>query len=88
MSRSFTTTKEENQKVEIETIIKNDKKFLDRKINSLKEELEDAEEALTNRLKTLSVIDESVVEVMYSEIKAVKSKLNLYTQFKKDYIDN
>lgn len=71
----------------IQEIDKKDKKFLQRKLTSLQNEYDDAEEALEQRLSEEGVIDEAVVEVLYGNLVAISEKKYLYESFK-DYLSD
>lgn len=69
----------------IQLIIKKDEKFLEREIFKIEQHLEDAYSDLEDRLSLEEVIDNSVVESLWGNIKTLEEKLNLYKTFSDYY---
>lgn len=76
---------ENNLEAVISDIEKKDLRFLERTMDNLEKELEDAEEALEKRLATQQVIDTSVVESLFGTIIEIATKLEMYASFRSYY---
>lgn len=79
-------TEEKNVKTVVDTTVAKDQKFLKRAKRDLEDEIEDAEESLKNRLSSDTAIDKATIEQVYGDIKVKKAKLQLYTDFEKEYL--
>jgi len=79
---------ENDDKMLIADILEADVDFLDRQIKDIEYSIKDSEKELKKRLRAKTEIDSSVVEVMYSGLSALKSKVDLYKNFKKEYFTN
>ena len=79
-------SEEKNQESLIKDIQSSDNKFIKRAIRSLEDQIEDLEEELKNRLKSKTPIDDSTILVTYAGIKEKKNTLQLYKDFKEDFL--
>jgi len=77
---------EDNKGVILADLIEKDKKFITRRIQELKNKLEDATEALQTRLRQEHPIDDSVIVSLYGEIVECENTVALYEAFQEDYL--
>lgn len=78
---------ENNTSAKVENLIKKNVKFLDRKIADIERELEDKYDEIEKRLSSETLLDESVVEVLYQQISDLEQKQVLYISFKDEYFN-
>ena len=78
---------ENNTSTKVENLIKKNVKFLDRKIADIERELEDKYDEIEKRLSSETLLDESVVEVLYQQISDLEIKQALYISFKDDFFE-
>lgn len=76
----------ENVKSVVEITTTKDNKFLKRTKQSLENEIEDLKEQLEARLSSEAVLDKSVIEVTFLNLKNSENLLELYKSFEKEYI--
>jgi len=70
----------------IAALVKKDKKFVSRKIEDLKRELEDLSDDFQQRLSSVNPVDESLVEVHFQKIRNVEDKLKNYENFSDKFL--
>lgn len=78
---------ENNTSAKVENLIKKNVKFLDRKIADIERELEDKYDEIEKRLSSETLLDESVVEVLYQQISDLEIKQALYISFKDEFFE-
>ena len=76
-----------NTSTKVENLIKKNVKFLDRKIADIERELEDKYDEIEKRLSSETLLDESVVEVLYQRISDLEQKQVLYISFKDEFFE-
>lgn len=86
MKREELLPQEETKKTAVDAVVAKDKKFIDRTIRTLNDEIEDADDKLKTRLMSNEPIDNSVVDVLYYAIMQKKELKNLYSQFKEEFL--
>jgi len=79
-------TEQKNVDTVIAITLKKDAKTINKAKRDLEDQLEEAEEALEERLSSDVPLDKSVVEVTYSKIKDLKASLALYKEFEKEFL--
>jgi hypothetical protein len=80
-------TEEKNVSTLVATTIKKDNKVLSKAKRDLQDSLDEAEEALEQRLSTDAPLDKSVVEVLFAKVKNLKESIQLYEEFEKEYLN-
>lgn len=85
MKRKEFLNTEETKVSALDSLLLKECKFLKRRIQSLDDEIEDAEDNLKNRLMDGTPIDESVIEVLYTTVKQLKTQKALYEDFQNTY---
>lgn len=78
-------TEEKNVNTLITATLAKDLKFLKKAKRDLEDTLEDTKEALEERLSSNTLIDKSVVEVLYAKLKTTQETLDLYKAFEKEF---
>lgn len=86
MKREELLNTEETKRNVIDAIIAGDKRFIKREIQKIEDSIEDAEDELKRRLMSETVIDTSVVEVIYTTITVLKNKKSLYEKFQSEFL--
>lgn len=81
-----TLSEEKNVQSVIDLATTKDAKFIKRAKRDIEDKIEDATEQLSNRLSDQTPIDKSVIEVLYLNIKELKSTLELYKSFETEFI--
>lgn len=76
---------EKNASVKVETIIKKNVKFLERKISDISRQIEDKEEEIEKRISSEVLIDNSVVEVTFRQLYELHENKELYERFLEEY---
>jgi hypothetical protein len=79
-------TEEKNVTTVVAVTLKKDVKALSKAKRDLEDSLEEAEEKLEERLSSGVPLDKSVVEVLYSNLVNLKTTLELYSNFEKEFI--
>ena len=84
---SVSFSQEKNQEVLVEEILAKDNKFIKREIRRLEDKIEDLEEEFNARLKSQEPLDSATITVLFAGIKEAKKTLELYKEFKKEYLN-
>lgn len=79
-------TEDKNVATVVASTLAKDAKSLKKAKRDVEDKLEEAEEALEERLSGNTPLDKSVVEVMYAKIKDLKDTLELYNEFQKEFL--
>ena len=85
MKRKEFLNTEETKMSALDSLLLKENKFLKRCIQSLDDQIEDAEDDLKNRLMDGTPIDESVIEILYNTVSVLKARKNMYENFKEEY---
>ena len=85
MKRKEFLNTEETKMSALDSLLLKENKFLKRCIQSLDDQIEDAEDDLKNRLMDGTPIDESVIEILYNTVSVLKACKNMYENFKEEY---
>ncbi len=81
-----TLTEEKNVTTIVANTLKKDTKFIGKAKRDLEDLIEDAEEALEERLASNTPLDKSTVEVLFAKIIDLKATLALYEKFEKEVL--
>ena len=79
-------TEEKNVSTLVASTLKRDTKVLSKAKRDLQDSLDEAEDALEQRLSADAPLDKSVVEVLFARIKDLKTSIKLYEEFEKEYL--
>lgn len=79
-------TEEKNVATVVTRTLAKDVKALKKAKRELEEKIEDAEDALEERLSSNVTLDKSVVEVTFSNLQDLKATLALYETFEKEIL--
>lgn len=79
-------TEDKNVTTVVATTLAKDTKALKKARRDVEDAIEEAEEALEARLSSGAVLDKAVVENTYSNLKDLKAKLELYTEFEAEFL--
>lgn len=79
-------TEDKNVQTVVATTLAKDTKALKKARRDVEDAIEEAEEALEARLSSGAVLDKAVVENTYSNLKDLKAKLELYTEFEAEFL--
>jgi len=79
-------TEEKNVTTVVTTTLAKDAKALKKAKRDLEDSIEEAEDALEERLASSIPLDKSVVEVTYSKLKDLKATLAFYESFDKEFL--
>jgi len=79
-------TEEKNVATVVTSTLAKDAKALKKAKRDLEDKIEDAEDALTERLSSNVPLDKSVVEVTYSNLQDLRTTLALYEAFEKEFL--
>jgi hypothetical protein len=78
-------TEEKNVATVVTTTLKKDAKVLSKAKRDLEDALDEADEALEERLSSNVPLDKSVVEVLFAKIQGLRKLLDLYDEFEEAY---
>lgn len=78
-------TEEKNVTTIVTTTVNKDQKFLKKAKRDLEDQLEDAKDALEERMSSNTLVDKNVVEVLYTKIQDTESLLSVYKAFEKEF---
>ena len=78
-------TEDKNVTAVVANTLKKDAKALNKAKRDLEDAIEEAEESLEERLSSSTPLDKSVVEILYLNVKDLKSTLELYTEFEAEF---
>jgi len=70
----------------VTVILQKDAKMIKKAKRDLEDQIEDAEDALQERLSSTTALDKSTVEVTFSGLQDLKAKLALYKSFEAEYL--
>lgn len=79
-------TEDKNVATVVASTLVKDAKSLKKAKRDVEDRLEEAEEALEERLSGNTPLDKSVVEIMYAKVKDLKATLELYNEFQKEFL--
>lgn len=79
------SSKPEDGQQTVATIIAKDSKFLTRKVREFDDLISDTADELQERMSNPTLIDASVVEVLYKKLSDLKAKKDLYENFQNDF---
>jgi len=79
-------TENQNTEAVVKTTLAKDLKAIKKLKRDVEDRLEEAEEALEDRLSTNTPIDKSVVEVLFSKVKDLKAEQVLYKEFETEFL--
>lgn len=77
--------KEENNQFLMKEVFEDEKTLISRKIREIEDKIQDAESALTKRMRASEMIDDSVIFVTFAGIEELKSKLRTIKSFERTY---
>jgi len=76
----------QNPTTVVTATLNKDAKFLKKAKRDIEDQIEDAEDALQERLSTVTPLDKSVVEVSFAKIQELKVNLELYKSFEAAFL--
>lgn len=79
-------TEEKNVATVVTNTLAKDAKALKKAKRDLEDKIEDAEDALTERLSSNVPLDKSVVEVTFSNLQDLRATSALYEAFEKEFL--
>lgn len=77
---------EEAQRVAVKSLVAKDEKFIKRRIQDIERKIDDLKESLEERLQQDVAIDDSVILVTYAAIMQEEDNLSLYENFREEYL--
>ena len=79
-------TQGQNPATTVTVILQKDAKMIKKAKRDLEDQIEDAEDALQERLSSTTALDKSTIEVTFGGLQDLKAKLALYKSFEAEYL--